>query len=151
MRTGTIKTIDEKDYEIWHIPAKEGSEIILKLAKLVLEPLGVGFGKQKLASLEDVELDFGNIVTTLSSRLNETDVQQIMQTLFKYVHIKTETGGFIPVDINRDFTGKIMHMYKVFFSAMEVNFADFLSELKGSVLAGSIIKKIQTKSSEKPM
>ena len=134
MRTGTVKTIDGKDYEVWHLPPLEASNILIKLSKLLLEPIGEALGKQNLNGLANGtnDIDFGKALSTLASRLDEQEVQTIMKAMFKYTHIKTETGGFIPVNIDRDFTGEILHMFNVLKTALEVNFWIFfpLSEAK---------------------
>jgi len=158
MRSGTVKMIDDKEYEIWHVMPKEAVRIITKLSKVILEPIGQALGKQNLKDLipnlnliendkknetdTDTKIDVASALKSLSERLDEHELQDIMDTMFKYVHIKTETGGFVPVDINRDFRGKILHMGSVLAAALEVNFADFLSGSAGGRI-GSIIKKLQ--------
>lgn len=143
MRTGTVKQVDDKEYEIWHLPPMEASGILIKLTKLLLQPLGEALGKQDLKALADgtTDIDFGRALSTLASRLDEQEVQTIMKAVFKYTHIKTETGGFIPVDINRDFTGQIMHMFNVLKAALEVNFQDFFSVIGGK-LSTLVTKKV---------
>ena len=143
MRTGTVKLIDDTEYEIWHLPPLEASSILIKLTKLLLEPIGEALGKQDLKTLVDgtSDIDFGKALSTLAGRIDEQDVQNIMRAMFKYTHIKTETGGFIPVDINRDFTGKIMHMFNVLKTALEVNFQDFFSVIGGK-LGTLTVKKV---------
>jgi len=159
MRSGTIKMIEDKEYEIWHVMPEEAMSIITKLSKVILEPIGQALGKQDIKDVlpsralmaldtdnededSDSKLDFANAFKSLADRLDESEIKGIMLTMFKYVHIKTDSGRFIPVDINRDFRGRIMHMGRVFIASLEVNFADFLSDTGGRI--GSVIKKFQS-------
>ena len=125
MREGTKKTIDEKQYEIWHVPPMEAASIIMKLTKLLLEPLGKAIGKHNISDLLNADIDYGEALATLGTRLDEKELQHIMRVMFKYTTIQTDTGGFIPVDIDRDFQGEPLHMFNVLKVALEVNFRKF--------------------------
>lgn len=144
MREGIKKIIDDVEYEIWHLPPRKAMAILTKLTKLFGEPIGKALGGVKNL---DSSIDFdilGSAIGVLTNKLDEVEVQEIIDSLFKYVKIRNEKGALMDVNIDLHFHGKIMHLLNVAGESLEVNFSDFFAVLKTKI--GLVFSKAETKS-----
>jgi len=154
MRQGIVKTIDGKDYEIWHLPALDAMKVLVKILKIILEPIGKGLGKSEkelqtevateTKSFLDKDIDFSGLFCSLANRLDEKEIQEIMKIIFEYVYKKNDNGGFEKVNLAIDFKGEFFHMLNVFKEALGVNYSDFFSVIGDPAKVPFLRKAVQT-------
>ncbi len=146
MRENVIKNINGIEYEIWQLPPRTAMSILTKLAKLIGEPIGKAIGGIK--GLDgDISFDLvGEAIGVLTNKLEEAEVQFIIDTLFKYIKIRDEKGALVAVNIDLHFHGKVMDILTLTGMALEVNFSDFFAVLKAKV--GPVLSMIGTGSEE---
>jgi hypothetical protein len=133
------RQIDDRLYEIFFLPPKKSLSVLYKIIKMGGEPLGIAgdimasfqWGEIKsISSLLDLKLPPGLIqhaVSSLINRLDEDAIMSIVDDVMQYVHVKTEHDrGTRQIQFELDFSGRIGHLFKVLFAALEVNYADFL-------------------------
>ena len=135
MRGNVVKEIDGQTYEIWHLPTEPAVKMLVKLTKLIGGPVGKAISglTSSSGSILDANVGFdfiGAAIGMLTNKLDEDEVLGIVKTMLKYVNKKTEKGGFIEVDLDVDFQGKIMHLLNVVRAALEHNFSDFFVGIK---------------------
>lgn len=137
----TLRTIDNRNYEFSLLPVKKAKKILFIITQL----LGPSIGKAMsgLTSLDtDIETEIlpllGNAVSGLTERLNEQELDIIVDTLLPYIKIENE-GAYRNIMLDTDFCGQLKSFYKVIFASLEVNFTDFLDGIK------PLLKKVKQK------
>ena len=140
MRNREMVTIGESSYEIEKLPPKIALKILTRLIKLCGEPIakaidGVTNSPNPQETILDSNLkdwDFiGDAIKALTQNLDEDMILQTVELLLGYVYKKNQEGGYIAVNMDIDFQGKINEMLKVIKSCLEVNFKDFFEEIFG--------------------
>lgn len=133
----TLK-IDSKTYTIQPLDADEGLDLLLELGSIIGEPairlaLSVKNSLSEKKSLMDVELsadDGAKAIAGLFSRLERGERVQ----LFKRILATTLADGgsnSVNQDFGVRFMGDYMHLFKVVWATLEVNYGDFLGALAG--------------------
>lgn len=135
MRGNVVKEIDKETYEIWHLPAELAITTLTKLTRIIGEPMGKAMGglESSSGSLMDANVNFniiGHAIGLLASRLDENEVMLIIKTMLKYVHKKESNGKLRECDLELDFQGRIMHLFKVVQASLEFNYSDFFAGIK---------------------
>jgi hypothetical protein len=136
--TKKVHEIDKTSYEIWHLPPRKALKVLATVIQVVGEPMGTLAAQAAPdgKSVLDQELNpeiIGRAIKAFAEKLHQVDVADTVEEVLSYVYIKGAKGGFIQSDMDRDFTGKIGHMLRVFAKALEVNFSDFFGESGGFV------------------
>ena len=134
------KTIDGEIYTFHQMDPMTSVMVLTKILKMT--GTSIGMTTEQIgnvdnfmdAEVEDVvtKIDIGKIVAALCDRLNEDDIKQIIYTMISQVHHRG--AGELSKCFNVHFKGRISHLFKVVYAAMEVEYADFFGE--GSVLQG---------------
>jgi hypothetical protein len=141
------RTIDDRVYDFYQVSPKIALKVLTRVTKLLGEPLGVlggqlaGSKKDGIAALLDQDTSelLPKAMNMFIARLDENEVQQMIDWLLQPVHVQTpDDKGTRQIMFERDFQGKIGHLMKVVLAALEVNFADFFSENTG---LGAIFRK----------
>jgi hypothetical protein len=144
------RTIDGRLYEFYQVSPKIALKVLTRVTKLLGEPLGIlggqlaGSKKDGIAALleQDTSELLPKAVSLFVTRLDETEVQQVIDWLLEPVHVQTEDDkGTRRIMFERDFQGRIGHLMKVVLAALEVNFQDFFSENSG---LGAIFQRAKT-------
>jgi hypothetical protein len=147
MRERHVVNVDGEEYEIFDLPPRKALSVLTRITKIALEPIGNFVSSMEGDALLDTQIDpqmLGKALAALSQRLDEEPVIKTVDEVFEYVHKKTKKGGFIQVNIDTDFSGRIGHMLKVLYKALEVNYSDFLGESGG--LLGAAVSKMKGRS-----
>jgi hypothetical protein len=156
MKNVTAKTIDDREYEFYPLAPKQATMILVRLSRIVLEPLGfVGDalagakgkpdleGEAKPAGVLDMKFGkdlpadmFAKAAKALVSRLDEDQVWTTIEQVLANVMVKTAAdAGSRKISMTVDFQGRTGHMLKVFVAALEVNYADFFGGEGGGLSA----------------
>ncbi len=128
MREIEERTIDGHLYAVSQLPASRGLEMFGRLAGLIgpaaLEALARG------ASLDKDLQTLAPAAVALFARLKPGDLSEIAKGLLGPA---TVDGKPLEQQFDLHFQGRIMHLFKVIFFAVEVNFRDFRDALGGLV------------------
>jgi len=128
----TRVAIDGIEYEFHHISVRKLNRLLLKIVKVVGEPLADSLDP-KIAEVakHDKEkakelIDIGKIVKSLSESLQEDLVDEIIDGLLAGA---TCIGhGSVAQNFDVIFGGKLVHMWKVVVAAGKHYYGDFLQE-----------------------
>lgn len=124
--------IDDIEYQFGFLSPSKASKLLSKIVRSVLQPIGALIGGSKTndkSGILDRDINFENALGTLSQNLTEEDFNLIILELLSSVNL----GTGMMINHDQQFTGKIMHMYKVAYKSFEVNYSDFLDERSGIV------------------
>lgn len=139
------RTIDGELYEFYQLSPRIAVKILTRLLKVVGSPVGEALGRSTGSeSLLDLELKgdvMGNIVKALTERLDEDMVLNTIEELLQPVMCK---GIKVGPQFETHFAGRISHLMKVVWAALEVNYSDFFGE--GFGLEGLRARVVASKS-----
>lgn len=144
MRESETRTINGKTYVFFQFPATKGVKVWLKLVKILGNPLTLlvqniakgssgkgikGALEKELGSfLADISLE--TVVADLLERVDVEDTTGIIMDLMSSVSYEGKPLNEI-FDIH--FKGSYMSLCKVIAAALEVQYSDFLGELKDQI------------------
>jgi hypothetical protein len=107
--------------------------ILVRLAKIVMPSVGGlmgGAGSFKnLLDSESSTADFSKAVTILAEKMDETETLKTMNELINGTYVQKGTG--MPVDFEKDFSGRLGHLFELTAKVLEVNYGDFFGAMKG--------------------
>lgn len=126
------KEVDSHTYSFSKYGAKESLKVLTRLTRIIGEPLAIGMaaasGKKSGKSLLDTEIDpdiIGKAVRALVDRLDEDEVMGLIEKLTS-VGVLCD-GKKINFDVH--YNGKLPHLFKVLWAAIEVQYGNFFDEL----------------------
>jgi len=133
MRTPVELTIDGEQYTFCQLPPKRSLKLLTRIMRIVGGPLGASFKGGKPAL--DADIDLSVVVTALCDRLDENEVEAIVDELLSQVICAGR--GEISRQFDAHFAGRLPHLFKVLGQAIRVEYGDFLAGLPdlGAVLA----------------
>lgn len=128
-----------EEYEIRFLNTTKSLEILARLNRMILGPLGtiVSNVKSDSASLLDSPLNIEGAFNLLANNMDEGTVVKTIKELTAVVRLGT--GMEFNFDIH--FEGRPMHLLKVVRAVLEVNYQDFFDELAG---VAELVKKVMT-------
>jgi len=130
------ETIDEIKYTFGRHTPKNSRRIFSRILKIVAPSLAAGVGKTSLRSIDellDQKIDLGSAVTMLCSRMDEKEVEEIIDNLFDQIlhNGNSDQKGLGNCKKNYDAifadTG-IAHVFKVIKQALFVEYDNFFGE-----------------------
>lgn len=133
MRKTTEVTIDNAKYTIGHWHIDKQTDTLVKLIKLLGEPLvymmvGAKKPQDAVQSFIDREIDvdgIGKAVAALTLRLGEADVKALLRDMVTD-QVLCDGKQF---DYNTHFMGRLGHLMKVAVAVVRHQYADFLDVL----------------------
>jgi hypothetical protein len=131
-RNIVTKVIEGTEYEFFQLPVLEA----LSLTKILVKIVGcivsnIGSEIKNLASFGDLDLsNIGDAILSLAEKLTDEELKKLITTILKYTTISNGSGGFVEVQADVHFQGKLDIMYLVVFKGLEVNFGSFLDRIK---------------------
>ena len=130
-QVATKKTIDGKGYEFYMMPPSKALRILIQLAKRALGPVGGALDGSgaSLVDLMKTKVNLNGLLSRLAENLDEEWAQQLVTGLLE--HVRHEGGTQIIFEV--EFTGKLMHLFKIVGKALEVNYADFWEGLRAAL------------------
>lgn len=130
MRTPTEVMIDGEQYTFCQLPPKRSLKLMTRIIRIIGGPLGAALngvrsGKADFNSILDADMDFSMIVTALCDRLDENEVEAIVDELLTQV-LHSGTGE-VSKKFDAHFAGRLPHLFKVLAQALKVEYGDFLA------------------------
>ena len=135
MREPVKKVIDGEEYTFCLLPPKQSIRLLTRILKIVGPALGGAVSGGDIESIMDADIDTGMIISQLCSRLDENDVEHIIDALLSQV-IHKGSGDLSRV-FDQHFAGRLPHLFKVVGVALEVQYGDFFA---GKLDIGSLLK-----------
>jgi hypothetical protein len=132
MREPVRKVIDGEEYTFCQLPVKQSIRLLTRIIKFIGPSLGIGIHGEGIRSIADIEIDPGAIISNLCSRIDEQEIEYIIDALLSQV-LHNGKGNLQQV-FDAHFGGRIPHLFKVVAAALEVNYGDFL---------GGVLEKIK--------
>jgi len=125
------KSIDGNEYIFYQFPATLGTKVLIRLSKLLGEPLGllggdVLKGGVKGALTADAGAAIGKAVKSLADNMDVDETYSLIQTFFNQVHYKGQSLTDI-YDVH--FQGKYALIFKILRAALEVQYGNFFGEI----------------------
>jgi tail assembly chaperone len=122
--SANMKKIGGRTFSFGVMPATVALGVEVSVMRVIGEPL---FKALTTAEKKDkgkmLEIG-GAAVGLMAARMDAAELQRTMQTVFEYVSVDGQR-----VNIDSHFTGRNKELWQVFIEALQVNFADFFSEL----------------------
>lgn len=131
------KTIDGEVYEFYQLSPRKAVKILTRLLRIIGKPVGKAVGNVE-GSVMDLELSgavMGEIVASLTDKLDEDVVLDTIEQLLEPVMCD---GKQVGKQFETHFAGRIGHLMKVVWAALEVNYSDFFD---GGFGLGSLAKR----------
>lgn len=133
MREPVKKTIDGEEYIFCQLPPKKSMKLLTRILRIIGPALGVVVGdKTKIDDIANLDIKPGMIVSELCSRLDENEVEHIVDTLLSQVHHCGK--GELSKVFDEHFGGRLPHLFNVVFAALEVEYSDFFDGKLGEVI-----------------
>ena len=139
MREPLERTIDGEKYTFCQLPAKKSLKLMTRIVRIIGAPIGAALGelpdgdKVSMEVLLDRNFNMGAIVAALCDRLDEDEVEAIVDTLLSQViH---EGAGEISKQVDTHFAGRLPHLLKVLAAALSHEYGDFLAGGDGQLVA----------------
>lgn len=131
MREPVEKTIDGEKYTFCQLPPKRSLKLMMRILRIVGPTLGVAVEGARTGAGVDIgallttDIDVSRIVSALCERLDENEVEAIVDDLLS----QTIHGGKGEVSRQFDvlFGGRLQHLFKVVYAALQVEYGDFLA------------------------
>lgn len=131
MREPVDKVIDGETYTFCQLPPKKSLKLLTRLLRIIGPTVGAameGIGAGNLgnvAALIGADIDLSVIVTALCDRLDENEVEAIIDTLLSQVIHNGQ--GEVSKKFDALFGGRLPHLFKVVGEALRVEYGDFLA------------------------
>jgi hypothetical protein len=144
MREVETREIDGEKYACRMMPATKGQKVLIRLTDLVGRPAlvmaaGAMKGEDDNVQLHDI-IDLGTRI--IFERLTDEEADASIKDVLDGVMV--ENGGDVLKNFDEHFRGRILHMYKVFAWALEVNYRDFIDAALSSDLK-EVVEEAGTK------
>lgn len=140
------KTIDSVKYEVSMLPPRLARKILVRIFQVLAPSAGEAFSRES----EQLTQAIGPILSTLSDKLSDDDLDWMMSELAKVTTVEVAPGQepYLNTIFDVHFRGKVGQMFKWFAFAMEVQYADFFGG-SGEGLKG-LLDKIKAAVSQSP-
>jgi len=126
-REAVDKIIDGTNYTITQFGATKSMKLLTRLSKIVGEPLGeIASGFDSKKNLLDQEFDGKMIGHAVKALVDNLDEDHVVDTLKQLLSCVLHNGATLDKTFDIHFQGRLGHMFKVVFAALEVQYKDFL-------------------------
>lgn len=127
------KRVDGNVYSFQQFNTTKSLKIMSRLSKILLEPITLFFasagGKASSGNLLDRQLDkdmLGKAVRSLTDRMDEDEVINLIKELTANDNLLVDGKK---VDFDTHYEGRLDHLFKVLYAALEVQYGNFLGAL----------------------
>lgn len=131
MREPIEKTIDGEQYTFCQLPPKKSLKLLTRIVRIIGAPLGAAMDGLKdagdIRTALDADIDISMIVAALCDRLDENEVEAIVDTLLSQVIHAGQ--GEVSKRFDVLFGGRLAHLFKVLAEALKVEYGDFLADM----------------------
>lgn len=132
MREPVEKVIDGDTYTFCQMSPKQSLKLLTRIVKIVGPTIGAAvdgakIGGMDIAAVIEQEMDISKIVSALCDRLDENEVEAIVDGLLSQVIHSGQ--GEVSKRFDVIFGGRLPHLFKVLGEAIKVEYGDFLAGL----------------------
>jgi hypothetical protein len=134
------RQIGNSIYEVRMLGASKGREVITYLIKNAGPVVGALVEEANLSRKTIDTKDLSRALQELGGRLGKDDLTMLCRTFGECTQVGTDQGGMIPLTLDKQelhFAGEYMEMMKWLGFCLELNFSDFLGELRRMIDAAS--------------
>jgi hypothetical protein len=130
MRNPVEVMIDGQQYTFCQLPPKRSLKLMTRIIRIIGAPLGAALnnvksGQVDIRAMMNADIDFSVIVSALCDRLDENEVESIVDELLSQV---LHAGkGEVSKQFDALFGGRLPHLFKVLAQALKVEYGDFLA------------------------
>lgn len=110
-------------YEIMHFTPTKSIPLMVRIGKILGQPLAALFGADDNMTVESV---LPVVVGALTDRLDEQMVLNTIKELFEGATAKDDKGQYQHFEFDLQFMGRLGHMMKVVREILKFQYADFL-------------------------
>jgi hypothetical protein len=126
MRDPVEKTIDGEQYTFCQLPPKKSLKLLTRLVRIVGPSVGAAMGGHAdISVVLGQEINFEKIVSAICGRLDENEVESIVDDLLSQVIHNGQ--GEVSKKFDVIFGGRLPHLFKVVGEALRVEYGDFLA------------------------
>lgn len=128
------KAIDGHSYTVRKLPARKGTRMLAKIARMVGPSLGTLAEGGKLSDLMDAKLDgklFSRAISALFLHVDEDAVEAILMDLADVTTV--EPGGVLKPIYDVHFMGRQGALMRWAAFALEAQYADFFAEVRAAI------------------
>ncbi len=149
MRNPVEVKIDGEQYTFCQMPPKRSLKLMTRIIRIIGAPLGAAFngikaGGADIGSVMDSDIDVSMIVAALCDRLDENEVEAIVDELL--CQVLHAGRGEVSKQFDVIFAGRLPHLFKVLAQAVKVEYGDFLAAMPD--LSGWLPKAGTTQASQ---
>jgi hypothetical protein len=117
------KTIGGEVYTFTYLPPRIALSLLAKIVKVIGPAIGMLADEKKEGNENIEDFNIGNAAKMLCDRLDEDQIQTMINTLMSQITHKGH--GDVLKKFDMIFTGRIKHLFLVVKAALEVQYADF--------------------------
>lgn len=134
MKQEVTKTIDGVKYTFYQFNPRLGMKVLVKLAKIFGEPLGmigesvISKGFKNVLASEVKELPVSKMVNSLVTRLDDSEVTELIDNLCDNIICD---GKNLKEIFDVHFQGEYLRLFKVVKAALEVQYGNFFAAILG--------------------
>lgn len=120
-------------YKVTQFGALEGQRVLLRLSKMIGPAIG------RAANGPNANVEVGVVLEEAFSSLDDAMVEELAERLARATTFTEDGKAWKPLDKHYDdfFAGNYVELMRWFRGALEVNYKDFLAELKAAVATHS--------------
>jgi hypothetical protein len=119
--------IGNEEYIFTMLKPRISISLLTKIIRIIGPSLGKAFPNEiKIKNILEADINIGNSIIEFSNKLDDLQIQEIINILFTQVQHKGEGKLSNELAFNNLFSGKLKHLFKVVKAALEVQYADFL-------------------------
>ena len=135
-----IRNIDGLEYRFSQMGAEQATELLMEISSSVGETVGLLVGpltsflrpgKADLNSKLDEPFDPELFAKAARAFFNSTDKKKVVRVLKEFIGDNACTCDNKKINFNVHYQGKLGHMFKVFFAALEAQYGNFSDVLRG--------------------
>lgn len=132
------REVDGLTYEFEQFGAKRATKLLVRLSKIIGKPLTLGIAAAQGKSLAEVQLTsdvLAPVVDALFANLDSDEVQSILEAFTADEKVLCDGKK---VFFDKHYEGRLDHMLRVFWAALEVQYGNFFGAvltLRGAAAA----------------
>ncbi len=128
------RTIDGEEYEFQKFGAKQSLRVLLRLTKIVGEPMALAINSVKgNGPLLDRNINGEVLAMAVRALTNQMDENVVLDLIEELTAKDNVLCGGKKINFNTHYEGKIPHLFKVLSAALAVQYENFFADLLGLV------------------
>jgi len=122
------KEIDGEIYTFYMLRPRISLSLLIRMIKMIGPGIGKAFPQEvKVKDVLDSDINIGGLFSELSNKLNDSELQSVIDILFEQIDHKGEGNLMKGMAYDNLFTGRLKHLLTVTIEALKVQYSDFLA------------------------